>query len=344
MNLFSEIFRIVDGIIRLIGDIVPVPFGVMFFSNVNQVTSPLVKLQSFLGILVLLMPAVSLVICKIVKEYEYSIKTKVWLFTLFLPIIYVPLRYFISQVYFYILDNPTNPILEKFSSEFFTYCIIQLIIAVFAFLLTFKGIKRIGRHNGSLTSKLLTSCNENVEERNLLRNITTKLVQLMNIDMPEILVLKLENPILFTVDGGKKKALIVASIGLIELLDRQELEACLGHELAHIMNKDSSVRRISSFLRAAMFYNPLGYFIESTIYCEREFLADMMCSRITKKPEALASALIKIAENTKDSGSSLVTQKVLCFFKSYKFLLKKHPPLEERLKRLVRMAENKDLL
>nr|MDO8079749.1 M48 family metalloprotease [Candidatus Freyarchaeota archaeon] len=225
-----------------------------------------------------------------------------------------------------------------------TYCVIQLIIACFAFLFTFKGIKLVGNHNSALASKLITPYNKSVEERNQLRNIATNLVRLMKVNMPEILVLKLENPIIFTVDASKKKPLIVASSGLIELLDTEELEACLGHELAHIMNKDSSVRKVSSFLRAIMFYNPLGYFIESTIYCEREFLADMICSRITKKPEALASALIKIAENTKDSGGLSVRQKVLCLFKSYKFLLKKHPPLEERLKRLMRLVETRVLV
>lgn len=344
MNLFLEIFKIIDTIIRLIGEIMASPFTTFFMFNSHRAIVPLEKIQSVLGVLIFLVPVVSLVICKAVKEDAYSLKTKIWLLTLFIPLTYVPLRYVISQIYFFILDMPINPaIQETFTTEFFMYSIIQLLIACFAYLFIFKGIKYINKQKGIPTNKLLTLHDKN-EEYTQLRNTTIKLVKLMNIDMPEILVLKLENPILFTVDEKKKKPLIVASTGLVKLLDKEELESCLGHELAHIRNKDSSIRKISSFLRAIMFYNPLGYFIESTIYCEREFLADRICSRITKKPEALASALIKIAENTKETSNLLIKQEVLCLFKSYKFLLKKHPPLEERLKRLMRLAENKELL
>lgn len=148
---------------------------------------------------------------------------------------------------------------------------------------------------------------------------------------------------MFTVDESKKNPLIVVSSGLLDLLDEEELEACLGHELAHIKNRDRFVRKTSSFLRAIMFYNPFAYFIESVIYREREFLADIIASRVTKKPEALASALIKIAENTKDPRK-LTKKAVMCFFKKYRFTIRKHPPLEERLKRLMRLIEIEEFL
>jgi heat shock protein HtpX len=291
-----------------------------------------------------LVPVVSLVVCKIIREDAYSVKTKIWLFTLFLPTIIIPLRFLITQVLLLISNSPVDPELQIISTtEFLAYGAVQLIIVFFAFLFTFKRLRLIGNGRDALTSKLLTSCEKN-EEHNQIRDITANLVQLMNINSPEILVLNLESPIVFTVDERKKKPLIVVSNGLIELLDTEELEACLGHELAHILNRDSAVRKVSSFLRAVTFYNPLGYFVESKIYCEREFLADMVCSRFTKKPEALASALIKIAEKVEDSGGSLMKQEVLCLFKSYKFLLKKHPPLEERLKRLMHLIKIKELL
>ncbi|WXG41033.1 MAG: M48 family metalloprotease [Candidatus Freyarchaeum deiterrae] len=294
--------------------------------------------------LVLLMPVLSLVVCKVVKEDAYAVKTKIWLFTLLLPTIIIPLRFLVTQVFLLISDSPVDPGFQISSAtEFLTYCALQLIIVCFAFIFTFKRLRLVGNRNEALTSKFLTSC-EKSEEHDQIRDIAANLVQLMNVVAPEILVLNLERPIVFTVDERKKKPLIVVSTGLIELLDAEELEACLGHELAHIMNRDSSVRRVSSFLRAVTFYNPLGYFLESAIYCEREFLADRICARFTKKPEALASALIKIAENAEDSGGSLVKQKVLCLFKSYKFLLKKHPPLEERLKRLMRLVEIREFL
>ncbi|MEM3586064.1 MAG: M48 family metalloprotease [Candidatus Jordarchaeaceae archaeon] len=343
MNLFLEIFRILNATIRLVGHIVASPSTILLQLNLNRIATSLEKVQSFLMVLVLLMPIISLIICKIVREDAYIIKTKIWLFTLLLPIIYVPLRFLITQVYLLILEDPINLSLQKvFTTEFLTYSVTHLIIAYFAFLFTFKRIKYFGNRKNILKPEPLDSYNESVEYHEKVGKIVGSLSQLMNIDEPETLILKLRNPIMFTMDEKKKKQIFV-STGLIELLDNEELEACLGHELAHIMNKDSSVRKMSSFLRAVMFYNPLGYFIESTIYCEREFLADMICSQITKKPEALASALIKIAENTIESRM-IPGQTILRLFKRYKFLLRKHPPLEERLKRLMRLIEEKKLL
>ncbi|MGQ9720874.1 MAG: M48 family metallopeptidase [Candidatus Jordarchaeum sp.] len=300
-------------------------------------------MQSILGGLVLLMPFISLIICKTVKEDAYSIKTKIWLFTLFLPIVFIPLRFLISQIYLLSIGHPISPMFENiYSTGFLTYCVFQLIITCFVFLFMFKGIKSFSNRKDVFQSKLVIKSNENFNDYGQLKSITKRLARLMDIDMPEIFVLKFESPIMFTVDESKEIPLIVVSNSLIDLLDEQELEACLGHELAHIMNNDRFVRKTSSFLRAVMFYNPFAYFIEPVIYREREFLADKISSRITKKPEALASALIKIAENAKDAR--LLPKTVMCFFNNYRFLIRKHPPLEERLKRLMRMIEIEEFL
>ncbi|MFB0560237.1 MAG: M48 family metallopeptidase [Candidatus Lokiarchaeia archaeon] len=352
MNLFLEvfkivleIFKIVDLTIRFTFEAIITPINVLFLFNLYQFVTPLEKLQSYLVILVLFMPLIALGVCKLVKEDAYSIKTKIWLFTLLLPIIFIPLRFLISQVYVLILDNPIPPIIQYNSTtDFLTYCAFQLVIVCFVFLFTFKGIKLVSNQKDAFQSKLHTTCNKNFKEHNRVRNIVAELAQSIKVNMPEIFVLSLESPIVFTIDESKKNPLIVVSSGLLDLLDADELEACLGHELAHIMNKDKFVRKISSFLRAIMFYNPFGYFIESVIYREREFLADMISSRITKKPEALASALIKIAENMKDAGRLSITKTVMCFFKDYKFLIRKHPPLDERLKRLMRLVEIREFL
>lgn len=345
MNLFLEIFRLVDQIIRSTFEIIISPINAVFLFNLNQTLIPLEQLQSYLLILVLFMPLIALVVCKLVKEDAYSIKTKIWLFTLLLPIIFIPLRFLISQVYVLILDNPIPPIVQYNSTTgFLTYCALQLVIVCFVFLFIFKGVKLFSNQKYVFQSKLLPMCNKNFKEHNRVRAIAAELAQAMKVAMPEIFVLSLESPIVFTVDESKKNPLIVVSSGLLDLLDTDELEACLGHELAHIMNNDKFVRKISSFLRAIMFYNPLGYFIESVIYREREFLADMISAHITKKPEALASALIKIAENTKDAGRLSIRKTVMCFFKDYKFLIRKHPPLDERLKRLMRLVEIREFL
>jgi heat shock protein HtpX len=234
--------------------------------------------------------------------------------------------------------------IERLSTDLLIYCGFQLVVACFVFVFMFKGIKLFDNRTNLFQSQLVAAHDNNFRNHSQIKKITKELTQLMKIPVPELFIFKLEKPVVFTVDEGKKKPLIGISSGLLDILDEEELEACLGHELAHIVNRDSFVRKTSSFLRAVMFYNPIGYFIESAIYREREFLADMVSSRITRKPEALASALIKIAENTDDSGILLKNKMVMRLFKKYKFLLKKHPPLEERLKRLMRLIEDQKFL
>ncbi|MBS7250185.1 MAG: M48 family metalloprotease [Candidatus Freyarchaeota archaeon] len=341
MNLFQEIFKLLEFIVRFVQETLKT--NIQFLLSYNQFVMPLEMIQSFLACLVLSMPLISLIICKIVKQDAYSIKTKVWFFALLLPLLYFPIRTVIFQVYFFLYNYLFAPMIERLSADFLIYCGFQLVVACFVFVFMFKGIKLFGSRTHLFQSQLVTTHNNNFTNSQI-KKITRKLAQLMKIPVPELFIFKLERPVVFTVDEGKKKPLIVISIGLLDLLDEEELEACLGHELAHIRNRDGFVRKTSSFLRAIMFYNPLGYFIESAIYREREFLADMVSSRITKKPEALASALIKIAENTDDSGILLKNKAVMRLFKKYKFLLKKHPPLEERLKRLMRLIEDQKFL
>jgi len=332
-------------VFELVGTIVRFTVNVSLWSYLVQAGTSLDKLESYIGALIFTMPFVSLVICKLLREDAYHIKTRIWLFTLVLPIVFVPLRFLVSQIYWFVLNNPVNPRQRSITTtNFLTYCVVQLIIMIFAFILTVRGIKRVEYHTYFLPPKLLISHNEGVEEYGQLRVIASRLVTLMRVTPPEIFVFKLENPVVFTVDEGKKKPLIVVSTGLLELLDDDELAACLGHELPHIINRDSLVRKAASFLRAVMFYNPFGYLIELEIYREREFLADILCSRVTKKPEALASALIKIAENTTNPDPLPERRNVLCLFRNYRFWFRKHPPLEERLRRLIRLAESREFL
>ncbi|MHA1579057.1 MAG: M48 family metallopeptidase [Candidatus Freyarchaeota archaeon] len=338
MNPLFNIFELVVVIIRF-------SINVSLWSQLFQVGIPLQRLESYVGALVFTMPFISLFVCKLLREDAYRIKTKLWLFTLLLPIVFVPLKFLISQVYCFVFKSPVNPLLQSvYTTSFLAYCAIQLVIIFFSFIFTVRRVKSLSDDTCLLPAELPTSGKGRVEKYRQLEVIVSRLVSLMETGFPEIFVLEFESPVVFTVDEGKERPLIVVSRGLLEMLDDDELEACLGHELAHIANRDCFVRKAASFLRAVMFYNPFGYFIESEIYREREFLADRACASVTKKPEALASALIKIAEYPTNPEIFTSRRNVLCLWKKYGFLLRKHPPLEERLKRLVRLAENREFL
>jgi len=170
-----------------------------------------------------------------------------------------------------------------------------------------------------------------------LYEILKRLAQKARIKIPKVGLIECSTPFIFSI-GRQEKATIVLSVGLLETLSDSELKAALAHEIAHIKNKDCLIKSLASSLKFAVPFNILGYLIEPAIYRDREFLADEESVRITNKPEALISALIKLYE------SFLISQKTMFFTGSLmglftecsgrQNLFSKHPPITERLKRL----------
>ena len=129
-----------------------------------------------------------------------------------------------------------------------------------------------------------------------LYRILKGLAQKTHIKVPEIGLIECSTPLIFSI-GRQKKAKIALSIGLLETLSNSELEAALAHEVAHIKNRDCLIKSLASSLKFAVPFNILGHLIEPAIYRDREFLADGESVKITNKPEALISTLIKLYES-----------------------------------------------
>jgi heat shock protein HtpX len=167
-----------------------------------------------------------------------------------------------------------------------------------------------------------------------------------------------------------ERATIVVTTELLRRLDEAELEAVVAHELAHVANRDGLVMTFVSgpaMLGSAMwssddgrgqvayilFYWPvhvLGLLLMWTISRYREYVADRGSALITGAPEQLMSALTKIAEREPRGdlrGGAAVS--ALCivpaqrrsrldFLRRFEVFVD-HPPLEKRLRRLSRLAQ-----
>jgi Zn-dependent protease with chaperone function len=99
--------------------------------------------------------------------------------------------------------------------------------------------------------------------------------------------------------GGRGEATIVFSLGMLNLLDGDELEAVISHELAHIKDGDYAFKAMTNALVAISFFNPLSYFAASEAMKEREMLADERGASALPNPSALASALVKVGTSLK---------------------------------------------
>jgi heat shock protein HtpX len=147
----------------------------------------------------------------------------------------------------------------------------------------------------------------------------------MGIDKPRLMVADMGTPNAFAV-GRKGAGTVVVSTEIIQLLDRDELEGVLAHELAHINNRDvvmmllgqSIASMVGIVVQFAVLFggerNIASYFVAMiagsiaqmlvmifvmAISRYREYVADNDAAEYTNNPDAMARALEKISEGAK---------------------------------------------
>ena len=200
--------------------------------------------------------------------------------------------------------------------------------------------------------------------------IISHLVQKEKMPMPELYVIDSDQPNAFATGRNPKNAKVAVTTGILTLLNRDELEGVLAHELSHIKNRDILVSSIAAMLAAAVsFMSRIAFWgggnrnrnthpaiiviafiaapiasliIRMAISRTREFGADKTGAEISGNPLALASALEKIDRfskvpmNVNPAVSSLFISDPLKAFSGNSFskLFSTHPPTIERVKRL----------
>ena len=100
-------------------------------------------------------------------------------------------------------------------------------------------------------------------------------------------------PNAFTLGFGKGTT-IVFSLGILKMLNLEELAAVASHELAHVKSRDYLFRSIACSLNVLAFFNPLSYFAASEAQKERELFADERSVTLLKQPELIAKVLTKL--------------------------------------------------
>jgi Zn-dependent protease with chaperone function len=142
-------------------------------------------------------------------------------------------------------------------------------------------------------------------------------------------------PICFAVDTDTPT--VVMSDRLLTLLDKDELEAVLAHELAHIRNSDTALKALVTAYRTALPIDPIIRMVESAFHKVRESVADETAAKFTKKPLSLASALLKIQDCFPSSDlASLGAYSILGSTSP----TSRHPPIKQRIERLLQLGMN----
>ncbi len=159
------------------------------------------------------------------------------------------------------------------------------------------------------------------------------LAQLEGVRVPPVLVVERDEPVAMAVSG--RQSAVLLSTGLLRILDRDEIETALAHELMHLKHHDAEFKVFSTVFSKILFFDPFSKFFDPAVHREREYLADEMSGRSTGKPAALATALLKIADRGKPPRSLVG----LSIYGSGKGVFSRYPPLKERVQRLLVLSE-----
>ena len=193
------------------------------------------------------------------------------------------------------------------------------------------------------------------------------------IPMPKVYLINDPAPNAFATGRDPKHAIVGATTGLLEIMDKRELEAVMAHEMSHVQNYDIRVSMIAFGLVSAiglladvalrmMFFgdsrdrnvHPMVYVLglavvilapilaaitQMAISRQREYLADASGALMTRDSEGLASALGKLRDYGRPMQKQTTSTANLFLSDPLKpgffaKLFSTHPPIDERIARL----------
>jgi len=222
-------------------------------------------------------------------------------------------------------------------------------------------------------------------EEPVLYHVVEDMAMVAQIPMPRVYVIDDPGLNAFATGSNPQNAAVAATSGLLEIMNREELEAVIGHEVSHIRNLDiristiavalaSAITLLSSMAGRMMWWGgasrsrrsndrdgggleiillvlsllaivlaPLAAtLVQLAISRQREFLADASSVELTRNPQGMINALLKL-ENSQpmthhvdDASSALYINdpQKPGFLKK---LFYTHPPISERIERLKHM-------
>jgi heat shock protein HtpX len=196
-----------------------------------------------------------------------------------------------------------------------------------------------------------------------------------DVPMPRVAISDLPIPNAFAMGRSPKHATVCVTTELLHLLERNELEAVLAHEIGHIRNRDVALMTMASFfaslaalvgqlavfgglggrdrdsgpglaviLLVSVAVYVISYFLMLALSRYREFAADRSAALFTGRPSALASALRRLESAPTPQQDLRQVASMQAFFivppragGALSRLLATHPPTRERVARLAQM-------
>jgi heat shock protein HtpX len=215
------------------------------------------------------------------------------------------------------------------------------------------------------------------EQEPRLHRIVDNVTQLSGLPKPKVYVVNNPSPNAFATGRNPQHAVVAATTGIMDLLDDRELTGVMAHEIGHVGNKDILIGSIAAVFAGAimMVANIMQWrmifggsrdggngllalvgiivapiaaaMVQMAISRTREYQADKTGAKLTHDPDALADALEKLHRGAalrpmevNPAAAHMFIVNPLAGFSAGGFskLFSTHPPMEERVARLRKMA------
>lgn len=211
-------------------------------------------------------------------------------------------------------------------------------------------------------------------EAPMLYRVVERLVERAELPMPKVYIIHDHIPNAFATGRNPQHAAVAITTGLLELLNEDEVEGVMAHELSHVGHRDILIATVAATIAGAVAFvanmlqfgamfgsrdnrggNPIlmilmavllpiaATVIRMTISRSREFMADEGAAHLTGHPEWLQSALVKLSTyNARGEVHGATPENAHMFIispldgKKFSFsnLFRTHPTTEDRLERL----------
>jgi heat shock protein HtpX len=238
--------------------------------------------------------------------------------------------------------------------------------------LIFAGVMNFGAYFFSDKLALATYRAQPASREQLPRvyQVVERLTQKAGLPLPKIYVIPTESPNAFATGRNPQHASVAVTQGILSLLNDDELEGVLAHELGHVNNRDILISSIAATIAGAITYvSRFAFFfgggdrderrggglsalammilaplaamlIQLAVSRSREYQADASGAHLTGNPYALASALAKLEAYSKrvpmvatpSTAHLFIIQPLLGV--NVGNLFSTHPPIAKRIERL----------
>jgi len=210
------------------------------------------------------------------------------------------------------------------------------------------------------------------QEAPMLYDAVESLSAKAKIPIPKVYIIPSQTPNAFATGRNEDHAAIAVTTGILKILNQDELEGVIAHELSHIKHKDILISTMAATIasavvmlsRWAVFFGSddrntiaviamaivapvAATIIQMAISRSREYEADVGSARVSGKPVALAGALAKLSSAAKHKPMDANPSTAHMFIvnplsgSTIMSLFSTHPPIEKRIERLKKMQEDK---